>query len=145
MEQLEYTGTSYKCNSCNHIWHHEDDACPECGEQENITDIHESMLYKEVNVPTRNGIPTIAWIKTELFNYGLTQVYTCGSYGKRSSTTGRVEESKIIWSENQVNNKIQSFITYLNRIGIETGECVLSSTQNGIMKLGSLVIKSVRN
>ena len=27
-------GEYEQCNSCKHIWEHEDDACPECGSQD---------------------------------------------------------------------------------------------------------------
>lgn len=34
MSKLEYTGTHYKCNSCNHKWAYNDFRCPECGSED---------------------------------------------------------------------------------------------------------------
>lgn len=41
---MEYTGETYKCKSCYHIWAYEDDACPNCGDGNfNEIDIKLSM------------------------------------------------------------------------------------------------------
>ena len=46
-EQLEYTGTSYKCNNCPHKWNYNDTHCPECGSQDFVEDEIKLGLGKE--------------------------------------------------------------------------------------------------
>lgn len=77
MIKMESTGEAYRCNNCEYIWTHEDDACPNCGsfsydilmgEFDNIQILQNDIKRwsdREFGM-YRNGIPIIYHLKAEV-------------------------------------------------------------------------------
>lgn len=68
MTRMEYTGESYKCDKCGFIWHHEDDACPNCG-----SDLYIFPIGDQAN-PTL--IPNIQKLQNQI------KKWSDGTFGK---------------------------------------------------------------